>query len=168
MRTSKSSPPSIQAAASRSAEIISYMASPRPLRIHGRWVEAASGRTFVSFNPATGDVLARVAEADVEDVDRAVSAATRALNGVWEGLTPADRAGLLWRFAAYDQPGNAGRYHPLSKPSGGCRRTWARCVARSRRRNRSGRARGFCLTEYNNNVECRRLTPFLPLPVFGG
>lgn len=40
-----------------------------------------------------------VAKADSEDVDRAVAAATRALNGSWGGLTPADRARMLWRFA---------------------------------------------------------------------
>jgi acyl-CoA reductase-like NAD-dependent aldehyde dehydrogenase len=40
-----------------------------------------------------------VAEADAEDVDRAVEAATRALNGPWASVTPAERARLLWRFA---------------------------------------------------------------------
>jgi len=43
--------------------------------IGGAWVEAASGKTFESINPATGEVLARVAEGDKEDIDRAVAAA---------------------------------------------------------------------------------------------
>jgi aldehyde dehydrogenase (NAD+) len=48
------------------------------LLIDGKWVEAASGKTFESINPATGEVLAKVAEGDAEDIDRAVTAARRA------------------------------------------------------------------------------------------
>jgi phenylacetaldehyde dehydrogenase len=91
--------PSIQAGVSPRADLVAYLASRRPLLIDGKWVEAASGRTFGTFNPATGGVLARVAEADVEDVNRAVLAATRAFAGVWGRLTPADRSRMLWRFA---------------------------------------------------------------------
>src|SRR2546426_7574418 len=43
----------------------------RKMLIDGKWVEAASGKTFETINPATGQVLARVAEGDKEDVDRA-------------------------------------------------------------------------------------------------
>ncbi len=43
--------------------------------INGEWVDAASGRTFETLNPATEDVLASVAHG-AEDVDRAVSSAT--------------------------------------------------------------------------------------------
>jgi aldehyde dehydrogenase (NAD+) len=53
------------------------------LLIDGKWVEAASGRTFGSINPATGEVLATVAEGDAEDIDRAVIAARRAFEGPW-------------------------------------------------------------------------------------
>jgi acyl-CoA reductase-like NAD-dependent aldehyde dehydrogenase len=53
-------------------------AAPRHMLIDGRWVEAASGRAFDTLDPATGAVLARVAEGDAEDVDRAVRAARRA------------------------------------------------------------------------------------------
>ncbi len=48
------------------------------LLIGGQWAEAASGKTFETVNPATGEVLARVAEGDQEDVNRAVAAAKAA------------------------------------------------------------------------------------------
>jgi phenylacetaldehyde dehydrogenase len=51
---------------------------PRKLLIDGDWVEAASGKTFETYDPATEDVLARVAHGDAEDVERAVRAARRA------------------------------------------------------------------------------------------
>ena len=66
-----------------------FIATERKLFIDGRWVDAASGRTFVTPNPATGDTLATVAEGDAEDVDRAVRAALR------EGKVPAELAGTL-------------------------------------------------------------------------
>jgi len=56
------------------------------LMIDGKLVDAASGKTFPDYNPATGTVLAQVAEADAEDVDRAVKAARRAFDG---GTPPA-------------------------------------------------------------------------------
>jgi phenylacetaldehyde dehydrogenase len=46
----------------------------RKLLINGEWVDAASGRTFESLNPATEEVLASVAYGEAEDVDRAVRA----------------------------------------------------------------------------------------------
>jgi acyl-CoA reductase-like NAD-dependent aldehyde dehydrogenase len=49
--------------------------------INGKWVEAASGKTFATYNPAAGEVLAHVAEGDREDADRAVNAACAAFNG---------------------------------------------------------------------------------------
>jgi phenylacetaldehyde dehydrogenase len=71
---------------------------PKKLFIGGRWVDAASGRTFDTIDPATGEVLARVAEAGPEDVDRAVAAARKSFDsGVWRGLPPAERAKALWR-----------------------------------------------------------------------
>ena len=52
--------------------------------IDGRFVPAASGKTFPVYNPATGEVVARVPEAEKEDVNRAVSAARRAFDeGPW-------------------------------------------------------------------------------------
>lgn len=91
--------PSIQPGVTPDANVACFLGSPRPLLIDGQWLPAAAGRTFETYNPATGGVLARVAEADAEDVDRAVAAATRALNGPWGSFTPAERARFLWRLA---------------------------------------------------------------------
>jgi phenylacetaldehyde dehydrogenase len=72
---------------------------PKRLLIGGEWVEAASGRTFESLNPATGDVLAEIAWGDVEDIDRAVRAARRAFEeGAWRRMTASDRGKLIWRI----------------------------------------------------------------------
>ena len=51
-----------------------FTAAPRKLFIDGQWTEAASGKTFETPNPATGETLANVAEGDAEDINRAVSA----------------------------------------------------------------------------------------------
>src|ERR1700691_321311 len=67
--------------------------------IGGKWLEAASGKTFATTNPATGEVLAHVAEGDTEDIDRAVAAARRAFNGPWSKFKPAERQLLLLRLA---------------------------------------------------------------------
>jgi aldehyde dehydrogenase (NAD+) len=48
--------------------------------IGGKWLEAASGKTFETRNPANGEILAHVAEGDAEDIDRAVAAARDAFN----------------------------------------------------------------------------------------
>ena len=48
------------------------------LFIDGQWVDSESGKTFNTPNPATGETLAEVAEADKVDIDKAVSAARRA------------------------------------------------------------------------------------------
>jgi acyl-CoA reductase-like NAD-dependent aldehyde dehydrogenase len=71
---------------------------PKKLFIGGRWVEAASGKTFATIDPSTGEVLAQVAEGGAEDIDRAVAAARKAHeSGVWRDLPPAERAKALWR-----------------------------------------------------------------------
>jgi acyl-CoA reductase-like NAD-dependent aldehyde dehydrogenase len=70
------------------------------LLIGGRWVDAASGKTFEVLNPATGEVLARVAEADREDVNRAVAAARAAFeNGPWARMSGGERGKILTRIA---------------------------------------------------------------------
>lgn len=46
--------------------------------INGRWVDADSGKTFRTHNPATGEVVAEVPLAGLSDVDKAVAAARRA------------------------------------------------------------------------------------------
>jgi 4-guanidinobutyraldehyde dehydrogenase/NAD-dependent aldehyde dehydrogenase len=73
---------------------------PRQAFIDGRYVDAASGATFDSINPATGRMLATVARAGDEDVDRAVAAAGRAFrDGRWSRMAPAERKRILLRFA---------------------------------------------------------------------
>src|SRR5580658_3811979 len=76
-----------------------FIATKRRLFINGQWVDAASGRTFTTPNPATGERLATVAEGDAEDIDRAVKAARRAFeDGPWGRMTPSDRGRLIWRI----------------------------------------------------------------------
>ena len=58
-----------------------FTAAPRKLFIDGQWTEAASGKTFETPNPATGETIAKVAEGDAEDIDRAVKAARKAFEG---------------------------------------------------------------------------------------
>ncbi len=73
---------------------------PVKMLIGGQWVPAASGKTFATINPATGTVLAQVAEGDREDINRAVAAARKAFEGgPWPKLTPSQRGRLLWRLA---------------------------------------------------------------------
>jgi gamma-glutamyl-gamma-aminobutyraldehyde dehydrogenase len=68
--------------------------------IGGEHAGSASGETFASINPATGEVLVEVAAGDEEDVERAVRAARRAFDGgVWSEAAPADRKRVLLRLA---------------------------------------------------------------------
>jgi gamma-glutamyl-gamma-aminobutyraldehyde dehydrogenase len=68
--------------------------------IDGKFVDAASGKTFDSINPATGAVLAQVAECDAEDVNRAVAAGRRAFeDGRWSRMAPGDRKAVLLKLA---------------------------------------------------------------------
>jgi phenylacetaldehyde dehydrogenase len=76
-----------------------FTATPRKLFINGQWVEAASGKSFETPNPATGRPLASVAEGDSEDIDRAVRAARTAFDdGPWGRLTPSERGRIIWRI----------------------------------------------------------------------
>jgi len=68
--------------------------------INGKFVDAASGKTFDCINPATGDVLVQVAEGDTEDINRAVAAGRAAFeDGRWSRLAPGDRKTVLLRVA---------------------------------------------------------------------
>jgi gamma-glutamyl-gamma-aminobutyraldehyde dehydrogenase len=68
--------------------------------IDGKFVDAVSGKTFDSINPATGAVLTAVAECDAVDIDRAVAAARRAFeDGRWSRMAPGDRKVVLLRLA---------------------------------------------------------------------
>jgi aldehyde dehydrogenase (NAD+) len=66
------------------------------LFINGEFVPSASGRRFVTSNPATGETLAEVAEAGREDLDRAVAAARKAFeSGPWADMKPRERGRIL-------------------------------------------------------------------------
>lgn len=72
---------------------------PKLLLIDGRSVPAVSGKTFETRDPATGLLLAEVAEGDSADIDLAVAAARRAFNGPWSKWKPSERQRLLLRLA---------------------------------------------------------------------
>jgi acyl-CoA reductase-like NAD-dependent aldehyde dehydrogenase len=72
---------------------------PGKLLINGEHVDAASGETFVTSNPATHEPITTVASAGAEDVDRAVKAARAAFeSGPWSRMRPADRQRALWKL----------------------------------------------------------------------
>jgi aldehyde dehydrogenase (NAD+) len=68
--------------------------------IGGKWVPAASGKTFDTINPATEEVICKVAEGDKADVDAAVDAAREAFdNGPWRTMDARDRGALMYKLA---------------------------------------------------------------------
>ena len=69
------------------------------LFIDGQWVDAESGKTFTTPNPATGATLAEVAEGDKADIDKAVEAARRALEGKWSKVSARDRGRMLYKLS---------------------------------------------------------------------
>ena len=75
------------------------IASSYGLFIDGAFVDAKSGVTFKTVNPATEEVLAEVSEAGADDVDRAVAAARLAYERVWGPMSGRDRAKYLFRIA---------------------------------------------------------------------
>ncbi|MFA4928041.1 MAG: aldehyde dehydrogenase family protein [Patulibacter sp.] len=74
-----------------------FLEGTKRLLIDGELVDAASGRTFETLDPGTGELLATVAEGDAEDIDRAVQAARRAFEGPWSKLNPSERGRILHR-----------------------------------------------------------------------
>src|SRR5438445_11664550 len=75
-------------------------AGPKRLLIGGEWVEAKSGKTFETINPANEQLLTSVAEADSADIDAAVRAARRAFEAPsWAGVSPQVRSRLLFKIA---------------------------------------------------------------------
>ncbi|OMO81518.1 hypothetical protein CCACVL1_12377 [Corchorus capsularis] len=68
--------------------------------INGQFVDAASGKTFPTYDPRNGEVIAQVAEGDEEDINRAVAAARKAFDeGPWPRMTAYERCKILLRFA---------------------------------------------------------------------
>lgn len=70
------------------------------LLINGKFVDSASGKTFPTLDPRTGEVITHVAEGDREDINRAVVAARKAFDeGPWPKMTAYERSLILLRFA---------------------------------------------------------------------
>ena len=91
-------------ATAEKAAAASIVATPRvrqtKLLIDGEWCDAISGKTFATFNPATEEKIADVAEGDAADVDKAVKAARRALeSGPWSKMDARDRGRLINKLA---------------------------------------------------------------------
>jgi aldehyde dehydrogenase (NAD+) len=73
---------------------------PTQLLINNEWVNSISGHRFETINPATGEVICDVAEADAADVDRAVKAARNAFKtGEWSKMSATGRGELLYKLA---------------------------------------------------------------------
>jgi aldehyde dehydrogenase (NAD+) len=74
--------------------------SATKLLIGNRWVPSESGKTFATVNPATGEEICQIAEADSADVEKAVQAARTAFeHGPWRKMQASDRGRLLHRLA---------------------------------------------------------------------
>jgi aldehyde dehydrogenase (NAD+) len=80
--------------------VADFLKGTKKMYINGKWVGSASGKTFESLNPATGEVLAVVSEAGTEDVNAAVEAARRAFDeGPWSKISAAQRSRLIYKLA---------------------------------------------------------------------
>jgi acyl-CoA reductase-like NAD-dependent aldehyde dehydrogenase len=77
-----------------------FLAKPAKMLIDGKWLEAASGETIASPDPATGKVIGQVPAGGEPDVNMAVIAARRAFNGSWRKITPYERGRLLQKAAS--------------------------------------------------------------------
>lgn len=83
-----------------SNRVIEFLKGTKKLYINGKFVESVSLKTFDTYNPATGAVLASVYEAGVEDINQAVKAAKDAFEkGRWSTMRPADRGHLIYKLA---------------------------------------------------------------------
>ena len=68
------------------------------LYINGKWVNGKEGKTFNSYNPSNGELLASCVDAGKEDVDDAVKAAWKAWD-TWKNISPQERSGMLLKIA---------------------------------------------------------------------
>jgi phenylacetaldehyde dehydrogenase len=78
-----------------------FIRRPGRLLIDGEWVEAASGKTFETLNPATEESLGRVAHGAAEDISRAIAAARRCFDDErsdWRRMTPSERGKIMHRI----------------------------------------------------------------------
>jgi phenylacetaldehyde dehydrogenase len=81
-------------------QVADFIDKPRKMLINGQWVNSISGKTFPTYNPATGEILAQVAEGDRQDIEEAVKAARKAFDhGPWRRLTASERGRLIWKLS---------------------------------------------------------------------
>ncbi|WP_153720928.1 aldehyde dehydrogenase family protein [Sporosarcina cascadiensis] len=83
-----------------SKKVSEFLSEPKKLFINGEFVNSVSGKIFSTYNPANGEVLAQVSEANAEDIDQAVQAAKAAFeHGPWSTMSGAERGKLMYRLA---------------------------------------------------------------------
>jgi acyl-CoA reductase-like NAD-dependent aldehyde dehydrogenase len=77
-----------------------FLAKPKKLLINNQWVDATSGETIESRDPATEAVISHIPAGNARDVEAAVAAARAAFeSGPWHTMLPKQRAQLLWRLS---------------------------------------------------------------------
>ncbi|WP_182005363.1 aldehyde dehydrogenase [Priestia aryabhattai] len=85
---------------SKEAVIEKMTVKDAKLFINGEYVDALSGQTFDTFNPATNEKLASVASGGTEDAKRAIDAAQRAFeSGIWSKMPVEERSAILCKMA---------------------------------------------------------------------
>ncbi|WP_455663129.1 aldehyde dehydrogenase family protein [Pradoshia sp.] len=83
-----------------SPKLAKFLEGTKQLYINGKFVDSVGGKTFDTMNPATGEVLAKVAEAEAEDIDLAVKAARKAFEeGPWSRMSASQRSRLIYKLA---------------------------------------------------------------------
>ena len=80
-------------------DVETFTRAPRQLFIDGKWADAASGKSFETPNPATGETLAHIAEGDAEDVNRRSGPHARHSSpDRGRRMTPSERGRIIWRI----------------------------------------------------------------------
>lgn len=83
-----------------SSKVEKFLVGTKRLFIGGEFVESVSGETFETYNPANGELLAEVSEAQIKDVHLAVEAAKKAFEeGPWSKMSAAERGKLIYKLA---------------------------------------------------------------------
>ena len=83
-----------------SERTLSFLKKSKQLFINGDFTNSISGKTFETYNPSNGEVLANVSEAETEDINKAVDSAKRAFeDGPWSKMTPAERGNLMYNLS---------------------------------------------------------------------
>src|SRR5947209_19432407 len=79
--------------------VLSFIEKPRKMLIDGKWVDAVSGKTFPTYDPSTGKVMAQIAEGDKADIDLAVRSSRKAFDkGAWRKMSASERGRLIWKL----------------------------------------------------------------------